>query len=69
MQAQVQRSEATKIHREYKPKAFHPFDSVSSEFHEFLISLHKEFTPRQRFLAAKREGASACLPGGTTDDC
>ncbi|HYA42959.1 MAG TPA: hypothetical protein VEF34_16765 [Syntrophobacteraceae bacterium] len=55
MHAQRRSSEAKKFHYEYKPTAFDPFESVPSGFLEFLAPLHKEFTPRQRHLIARRE--------------
>ena len=38
---------------------FDPFESGAGGFLEFLLPLHREFTPRQRHLIAKRERALA----------
>lgn len=39
------------------PPDFDPLADLPRGFMEFLLPLHREFTPRQRALAAKREGA------------
>ena len=40
------------------PTVFDPFESGAGGFLEFLLPLHREFTPRQRHLIAKRERAA-----------
>ncbi|MDR3556573.1 MAG: hypothetical protein P4L55_17615 [Syntrophobacteraceae bacterium] len=42
-------------HGNYRPVIFDPATVLSRGFLEFLLPLHREFTPRQAALAAKRE--------------
>jgi len=58
MQTQRRGSEAKRFHYEYRPTVFDPFESGAGGFLEFLLPLHREFTPRQRHLIAKRERAA-----------
>ncbi|MCL5405919.1 MAG: hypothetical protein M1398_04240 [Deltaproteobacteria bacterium] len=60
MAKQSQGSEARSLnHNDYSSVIFDPSTVISRGFREFLLPLHKEFTPRQRALAAKRERAVA----------
>ncbi len=54
MQTQNQESEAKRLEFDYKSTVFDPLAAVSSDFIEFLLPLHKEFTPWQQALIAKR---------------
>ncbi len=55
MQTQSERSEARGFPYNNGPTVFDPLNKVSREFMEFLLPLHREFTPWQRVLATKRE--------------
>ena len=59
MQTQIERSEARGLRYDVGPAVFDPHNKISREFMEFLLPLHKEFTPPQRVLAWKRERALA----------
>jgi len=48
MQTVSQRSEAKEFHYRDRPTAFDPLTAVSRNFLEFLVPLHKEFTPWQQ---------------------
>ena len=52
---QRQGRETQKMPHSYNPSIFDPHSAVSSDFLQFLLPLHKEFTPRQQFLIAERE--------------
>ena len=54
MQTESQGSEAGEFHYRDRPTAFDPLTAVSRDFLEFLAPLHKEFTPWQQALIAKR---------------
>ncbi|MFZ0930768.1 MAG: hypothetical protein WAN11_19330, partial [Syntrophobacteraceae bacterium] len=54
MQTQSQEGEAKRLHLHYRTPFLGPPAAVSRDFLEFLVPLHKEFTPRQQALAAKR---------------
>lgn len=55
MQTESQRSEAKSFHYGYRPTVFDSSAIVSGDFLEFLLPLHKEFTPWQQVLITKRE--------------
>lgn len=57
MQTQNGRSEAFSY--DSGPAIFDAFTAVSTDFLDFLLPLHKEFTPRQQDLAARRVRALA----------
>ena len=58
MQILSERSEAKRFPHGYLPAIFDPLTAVSHDFLEFLLPLHKEFTPWQR-LVEKRKRALA----------
>jgi len=45
MQTVSQRSEARKLHFDYRPTIFDPPTAIPGDFLDFLLPLHKEFTP------------------------
>ena len=59
MQTESQGSEAKEFHYRDRPMAFDPLTAVSRDFLEFLVPLHKEFTPWQQALIAKRASVLA----------
>ena len=59
MRTQSERIEAQGFPYDNGPTVFDPLSKASSDFMEFLLPLHKEFTPWQRVLASKRERALA----------
>ncbi len=54
VQTQSQGGEAKRLQFDYRPTVFDQLTAVSRDFLEFLTPLHKEFTPWQQDLAAKR---------------
>lgn len=50
MHTPSQRSEAKELHYDYKPTILDPSTANATDFIEFLLPLHKEFTPRQQDL-------------------
>ncbi len=55
MQTQNEGIEDKNFQYRDRPNVFDPLTAVSRDFLEFLLPLHKEFTPRQQALIAKRE--------------
>ncbi len=53
---------------DYVPGRYHPLDGISEDFLEFLLPLHKEFTPRQQTLSAKRINMLEKSLGGRKPD-
>ncbi len=54
MQTEGQRGEAKEFHYRDRSTVFDPLTAVSHDFLKFLVPLHKEFTPWQQALIAKR---------------
>jgi len=55
MHGQSQGNEAKRLQYDYKPTFLDSLVNLPSDFLEFLLPLHKMFTPRQQALIAKRE--------------
>jgi malate synthase len=59
MRTLSERSEAGGFAYHNGPIIFDPLNKISGDFMEFLLPLHREFTPWQQMLASKRERALA----------